>query len=77
MKKLFKSMVATTAMVLCAFFGLFSNAFAVPPDFTTLTDSVDFSTAQTAILSVFAALAVVYILIRGGSLIIERIRAGR
>lgn len=52
-------------------------SFAAAPDFSTLTDAVDYSTAITAILTVFAALAGVYIVMAGGSLILSKIRGGR
>ncbi len=60
-------------------FGVFLSpaSFAVAPDFSTLTDAVDYSTAITAILTVFAALAGVYIVMAGGSLILSKIRGGR
>lgn len=51
-----------------------SNALAVGPDFSTLTNSVDFSTVTSAIMGIFAALATVYIVIRGGGLILSKIR---
>lgn len=62
-----------------AFFGslmmLFGGyAFAVPPDFSTLTAAVDFSTTEAAVLVIMASLATLYILIRGGSLILSKIR---
>lgn len=72
-----ESKIFTVLLSALTLLGFSFDAFALPPDFTTLTDAVDFSTAQTAILSVFASLSVVYILIRGGSLIIERIRSGK
>lgn len=54
---------------------LFSGfAFADPPDFSTLTTAVDFSTVITALLTIMAALAGVYIVMRGGSLILSKIR---
>jgi hypothetical protein len=64
---------------LALFFGFVSmifggTAFADPPDFSTLTDAVDFSTVTAAILLVFAAVATVYILMRGGEMILAKIR---
>jgi len=61
-----------------SFFALFLSifgldAFAVPPDFTDLTEAVDFSTAVTAIMTVFAAVAVMYIVMRGGRMILSAI----
>lgn len=48
-----------------------SAAFAVPPDFTTLTAAADFSTASAAILVVLAALAGVAIVWKGGRMILR------
>ncbi len=45
-------------------------ANAAPPVFTTLTDSVDYSTAMSAVLLVFAALAGFAILWKGGKKIL-------
>jgi hypothetical protein len=50
------------------------TCYAEAPDFSTLTDSVDFSTAITAILLVMAGLASVYIVMKGGSLILSKLR---
>jgi len=50
------------------------SAFAVAPDFTSLTASIDFSTAISAILLVMAALAGVYIIMKGGDLILSKLR---
>lgn len=50
------------------------SASAAGPDFSTLTSAVDFSTVITAILAVFAALAGVFVVTRGGQLILEKIR---
>lgn len=52
------------------------SVFALPPDFTTLTAAVDFSTVITAVLGIFAALASVYIVVAGGRMILTRLRAG-
>lgn len=49
-------------------------SFAAAPDFTTLTASVDFSTATAAILLVMAGLAGVYIVMKGGALILSKLR---
>lgn len=49
-------------------------AYAAGPDFTTLTAAADFGTAQAAILVVMAALAGVYIVMKGGSLILSKLR---
>jgi len=42
-------------------------------DFTTLTSAVDFSTASTAVLAVFAAIVIVKIAKRGGREIMSAI----
>ncbi len=49
-------------------------AFADPPSFTTLTAAVDFSTVISSLLTIMAALAGVFIVMRGGSLILSKIR---
>lgn len=46
-------------------------ALAEPPVFTSLTSAVDYSTAIAAILLVFAALAGVAIVWKGGKLILR------
>lgn len=51
-------------------------ALAAPPDLTTLTSSVDFSTASAAILTVAAALIVVYIAIKASKFVINMVRGG-
>lgn len=61
--------------------GVVAGASAVPalaagPDFATLTAAVDFGTAITAILLVMAGLAGVYIVMKGGSLILSKLRGG-
>ncbi|WP_263770047.1 hypothetical protein [Propionivibrio soli] len=50
---------------------------ATGPDFTTLTAAVDYSTAIAAILVVMAGLAGVYIVMSGGSMILQKLRGGR
>ncbi|GHU39158.1 hypothetical protein AGMMS50256_38860 [Betaproteobacteria bacterium] len=57
-------------------FGVAFAADGTPPDFSTLTSSVDFSTAITAVLLVMAGLAGVFIVIRGGKLILSMLRGG-
>lgn len=52
------------------------SALAVPPDLTTLTTAVDFSTATDAILTVAAALIVVYIAIKAAKFVINMVRGG-
>ncbi|ANE57485.1 hypothetical protein AYM39_21385 [Methylomonas sp. DH-1] len=67
--------------ILKAFLGLFLMAFGLeafaeapePPDFTSLTEAVDFSTVKTALMAIMAALAAVFIVSRGGSMILRKI----
>jgi hypothetical protein len=63
---------------LAAFLMVPFTAFADPtaPDFSSLTSSLDFSTVITAVLLVMAGLAGVYIVVKGGSLILNAIRRG-
>lgn len=49
-------------------------AFAAGPDFSTLTASIDFSTATTAILAIGAALAIAYIAVKGVCLVLGALR---
>jgi len=51
-------------------------AVAAPPDLTSLTTAVDFSTVTTAILAVAAALIVVYIAWKGAKMVISAVRGG-
>lgn len=50
-------------------------AFAAGPDFSTLTASIDFSTAVTAILGIGAALAIAYIAMKGVRLVLGALRS--
>ncbi|BBL58142.1 hypothetical protein [Methylomonas koyamae] len=70
------------SFLLKAFLGLFLmafglDAFAEPPDFTDLTDAVDFSTVITALMTIMGALAGVYIVNRGGNMILGKIGGRR
>ncbi len=49
-------------------------AFAAGPDFSTLTAAVDFSSAVTAVMAVGAAVAIVYIAMRGVRAVLSAIR---
>ena len=51
-------------------------ALAAPPDLTSLTDAVDFSTVGAAILAVGASLIVVYITIKAAMFVIGMIKRG-
>jgi hypothetical protein len=46
------------------------SAFALPPDFTSLTTAIDLSTVQTAALVALAALMGLYLIISGGKTIV-------
>jgi hypothetical protein len=47
------------------------SSYAAGPDFSTLSSAADFSSAQTAVLAVFGALAVVGVAIVGGRKIMK------
>jgi hypothetical protein len=62
-------------------FGIFMsflgfNAYAVGPDFTTLTGAIDFSTLITAFMTVFGAMIAVGIVVKGGGAIAKRLGFG-
>lgn len=71
MKQFTKNYSALIIGLFMMAFGL--DAYADPPNFSTLTAAVDFSTATAAVLTVFAAVAVVYIVMRGGRMILSAI----
>ena len=52
------------------------NANAAAPDFSTLTAAVDFSTVTSATLAILASLAGVYIIWKGGKMILRAIKGG-
>lgn len=54
--------------------GLSLPALAAGPDFTGLTGQIDWSTAIAAILLVMGGLAGVYIVMKGGDLILTKLR---
>jgi hypothetical protein len=57
---------------------VFANpAYALPPDFSSLTASIDYSSVITAMLAIMAALAGVYIVSGGGSMILSKLRGGK
>lgn len=71
-------MIKLTSLILAflAFVMSFFTAsvFAAGPNMDTLTAAVDFSTVSAAVLTIFAALATVYVLIMGGKLVLARLR---
>ncbi|HSH72826.1 MAG TPA: hypothetical protein VK974_07190 [Methylophilaceae bacterium] len=51
------------------------NAFAVGPDFTTLTTGVDFSTIGPALLLIAVAISGVYVIWKGAKMILAAIKS--
>jgi hypothetical protein len=70
LKKIGKSVVALAPAALLA------PVYAAGPDMTTLTTAVDFGTVTTAILSVAAALIVVYIAWKGAKMVLGAVKGG-
>ena len=66
MKKLLVFLVMLT--------GLASNAFAVGPDFTTITSAVDFSTVITGVMAVAVAIVGVYLAAKGAKMLLRFVR---
>lgn len=73
-----KAMAVGTAVVggIAGALGFSEPAHAAPPDLTSLTAAVDFSTVVTAVLGVAAALIVVYIAWKGAKMVIAAVRGG-
>ena len=67
--KLFFALAALTAISI-------SSAYATGADFTSLTSVVDFTSAGSALLVVFANAAGLGILWAGGSLIVRKVFGG-
>lgn len=62
------------ALLFGLFFSLFGlSAYAAAPDFTSISTAVDFSTLVTALLALFAAMAAVGIVAKGGSFLVRKI----
>lgn len=70
MKKLILFTLASFSVLLSG--AVFANP--VPVNFTPLLASVDFTTVISALMSIMASLAGVFIVIRGGSLVLSKIR---
>lgn len=68
--------VRSRALVALAALLAVANANAAAPDFSTLTAAVDFSTVITATLGILASLAGVYIIWKGGKMILRAIKGG-
>jgi hypothetical protein len=67
-----KRLFAHLAVISAATVG--TSAFALGPDLTSLTTSVDVGTTVTAVLAVSAALALLYMAIRGAKTVLSMIR---
>jgi hypothetical protein len=61
------------AYVLGLFLSLIGLANAAAPDFSTLAAGVDFSTLITALMAMFAAMAGVGIVAKGGAFIVRKL----
>lgn len=59
---------------LVGFLGLTGGALAAPPDYSSLTTAVDFSTTIAAVMAVAALIAGLYLAIRGAKTILAFIR---
>ena len=51
-----------------------ASAFAVGPDFSTLTGAVDFSTVGAAVLAIAALLAVPLVIRKGARMVLSAIK---
>ena len=72
---MFKSMSSRLVLASAFIFSLVAApAMAAGPDFTALTDAVDFGTVTTAILAIAALVAGVYVAISGTKKVIAAIR---
>ncbi|EHX6292734.1 hypothetical protein K1940_004753 [Salmonella enterica subsp. enterica serovar Larochelle] len=69
-------LISSYLMLVSAFILSFISApaLAAGPDFTPLTDAVDFGTVMTAILAIFALIAGLYVALAGGKKILAAIR---
>jgi hypothetical protein len=78
MKSTFRKFIPALASSAAAIGSTFGRtaAYAAPPDLTSLTTAVDFSTATAAILVVGAALIVVYIAMKASKMVIGMVRGG-
>lgn len=54
--------------------GMVSSAFALPPDFSTITGAVDFSTVVTGVMAVAVAIVGVYLAARGARMLLAFVR---
>lgn len=54
-----------------------ASAFALPPDFSTMTGQIDWTTATAAVLLVAGGLAALYVVFTGSGLINSKIKGGK
>lgn len=52
----------------------FALAQTTPPDFSTLTSSIDFSTVITGVMAVAAVMVGVYVAIKGAKIVLQMVR---
>lgn len=67
-----KALFARLAVIAAATTG--ASAFAVGPDLSSLTSSVDMGTTITAVLAIGAALALLFVATRGAKTVLSMIR---
>lgn len=70
--KIKKSAVQATVMV--STFALANSANAAGADFSALTNGVDFGSATTAVITIAAAIASVYVAIAGARAVLRMIK---
>lgn len=71
MRNMFKK--ASAALILAAS----GAAMAAPPDFSTMTGQIDWTTATAAVLLVAGGLAALYVVFTGSGLINSKIKGGK
>lgn len=75
MLQVLKSKVARgTALISGALLTPVAFAQATPPDFSTLTSSIDFSTVITGVMAVAAVMVGVYVAIKGAKIVLQMVR---
>lgn len=67
-------LVRGTAAVSGALLAPVVFAQSTPPDFSTLTSSIDFSTVVTGVMSVAAVMVGVYVAIKGAKIVLQMLR---
>lgn len=69
---MFKKIAAGALSIVAA-----ASAFAAPPDFSTMTGQIDWTTATAAVLLVAGGLAALYVVFTGSGLINSKIKGGK